>query len=110
MSYYDPFLKWIFFSILLFFLLFPYLKAEVLSFLHPSIKSEANSYCSEIFGKPKYIKVIDMIPVESTVLCVYDDNSKNQLVKFLKTDKGIWSINFNRKVDKVNQLFWPVYF
>lgn len=100
-------------ALFLFWLIFPYLRAEVLSLIYlPNVNSEVVGFCkNKNQDNPlKYTKMLSKDNRRVRVLCVHQDNSENLIVELGKSKEGNWSINFSTTIDKPGVLYWPYYF
>jgi hypothetical protein len=91
---------------------FPYLKVELLSFMYlPAVNEKVTDFCrkKQLNNNLKYTKMLSKNNLESRVLCVYEDNSENLIISLRKLENSKWDIYFNTKQETPGNFYWPYY-
>jgi hypothetical protein len=98
--------------LIVYFLVFPYLQAEVNTLIHQGHKDELVKFCVEEQGSaPRDIKIlkIERHKLEIRFYCLYDQTSKNQELIIHKTS-GQWRVFSRKDLGASGEFYWPLYF
>ncbi len=97
---------------LLFVIIYPYIQAEILSYIHQrtfDISKICKTTTNEDFSKFKVINY-EKQKNSAQIYCLYQDYKKNSIITLYFAEKQGWLTEYTRNYKKDIGFFWPIYY
>ncbi len=109
-KYFWPIANMLVVFLLLYLIVFPYVQAEVKTWLHSDYHNDLAAFC-ENQESLREVKIIHLHNHRNEIkfYCLFPEKDKNQEVIIHKTS-GQWRAFSRRDLNEQRSFFWPIYF
>lgn len=97
-------------SLVILFLVFPYIQTTLLTSLYTSDESQFAKICRELDKSFSKLYILDYEPQfkKAKIDCLYSTSSANRRIKLYKRNTG-WKVESSMLLNKERSMYWPIF-